>query len=58
MQIKDDGVGFDSTEVLESEIHSAWGLMGIQERAKLVDGEVRIESEAGKGTTVTVTVPK
>ena len=45
-------------EVMENEKHTAWGLMGIQERVDLVDGETHIDSEIGKGTAVTVTVPK
>lgn len=58
LQIKDNGTGFDPVEILGGETHTAWGLMGIQERAKLVDGKVEIHSEAGKGATVIITVPK
>jgi signal transduction histidine kinase len=58
LQIKDNGVGFDPVEILDGETHTAWGLMGIQERAKLVSGEVEIQSEVGKGATVAITVPK
>jgi type I restriction enzyme R subunit len=32
-------------------------LVGMAERAKLLGGELRISSEAGKGTTVTVETP-
>jgi signal transduction histidine kinase len=58
LQIKDNGVGFDPVEILDGETHTAWGLMGIQERVKLVSGEVEIQSEVGKGATVVITVPK
>jgi signal transduction histidine kinase len=58
LQIKDNGVGFDPVEVLGSETHPAWGLMGIQERAKLVNGKVEFRAEVGKGATVMVAVPK
>ncbi|NOQ17766.1 MAG: hypothetical protein GQ507_00800 [Dehalococcoidales bacterium] len=33
------------------------GLAGMQERARLIGGRLEIESERGKGTTVTVKVP-
>jgi signal transduction histidine kinase len=58
LQIKDNGVGFNPTEILGGEKLTAWGLLGIQERAKLVDGDIQIQSEANKGTTISITVPK
>ena len=33
------------------------GLAGMQERAQLLGGNICIESEPGKGTTITVTAP-
>jgi signal transduction histidine kinase len=57
LQIKDNGLGFDPVAVLDVDTHSGWGLMGMQERVKLVDGEIQIESGAGKGTVLTIRVP-
>jgi signal transduction histidine kinase len=57
LQIKDDGVGFDPALVLDGNSHSGWGLMGIKERAKLVEGNVRIDSAPGEGTSLSITIP-
>jgi len=35
----------------------AMGLRGIRERAKLLGGQARIESESGKGTKIAVDLP-
>jgi signal transduction histidine kinase len=57
LQIKDDGVGFDPVLVLDGNSRSGWGLMGIKERAKLVEGSVRIDSAPGEGTNLFITIP-
>jgi signal transduction histidine kinase len=53
--IEDDGVGFD----LEEKANEAkgLGLIGMGERAALVNGEIEIESAIGSGTTIFVRVP-
>ena len=54
LTIEDDGRGFVQT----AETHSTGiGLVGIQERAALLNGTVEIESALGHGTTVIVRVP-
>jgi signal transduction histidine kinase len=50
LTVQDDGTGFDPHNVDESR----YGLLGIRERATLVDGETQIVSASGKGTTLTV----
>jgi len=55
--VEDDGHGFKPAEILEPGMGRAWGLIGIQERAALLGGEVRIESTPGKGSTISVSVP-
>ncbi len=57
LQIKDDGLGFDPVVTLEADKRNGWGLIGIQERVKLVSGDMQLQSESGKGTTLTVKVP-
>jgi signal transduction histidine kinase len=53
--ISDNGHGFDVSEVLRHRGAGArLGIVGMQERAKLVAGGLTIESDAGKGTLVTV----
>ena len=50
--IQDDGEGFDPQAV---EL-GRYGLVGIHERATLVDGVVEIDSAPDKGTTLTVRI--
>ncbi len=50
--ITDDGKGFDVAAK-----PAGFGLIGIRERAELLDGQLRVESTAGRGTTITVIVP-
>jgi PAS domain S-box-containing protein len=53
--IEDDGVGFN----LEEKVNEArgLGLIGMGERAALINGEMEIESAIGNGTTIYVRVP-
>lgn len=51
--IRDAGAGFDQNAGARSGI----GLVGIDERARLVGGTARIHSAPGRGTTVTARVP-
>jgi two-component system sensor histidine kinase DegS len=56
--IQDRGPGFDVDQILGSyEDRSSLGLQNMRDRAKLIDGELRIESERGRGTRVTLVVP-
>jgi signal transduction histidine kinase len=51
--IQDDGIGFD----MKSNISTGhFGLVGMRERAKLSGGQLKIESEKGKGTKVVLTI--
>lgn len=57
LQISDDGVGFDPNAILDGELQSGWGLVGIRERVQLTGGDCHIESAPRKGTTLTVEIP-
>ncbi len=54
--VQDDGCGFDPDEVLHKAQNGHWGLVGIQERVTLVDGDCSITSKPGSGTTVRICV--
>jgi PAS domain S-box-containing protein len=54
LTICDEGRGFDPTEVLKG---SGFGLTSMRERLKLVHGELSIESQLQKGTTIHARVP-
>ena len=51
--IEDDGVGIDSTIDTDTE-RDHYGLNIMTERAKRINGEFRIESDAGEGTRITL----
>jgi signal transduction histidine kinase len=57
-QVRDDGQGFDVAEVESSyDERTSLGLVNMRERARLVNGLLKIESEPGEGTTVIFMVP-
>jgi GAF domain-containing protein len=51
--VHDNGIGFDSSVPAEG----SFGLIGMNERARLIGGTMVVRSEAGKGTLVEVIVP-
>jgi signal transduction histidine kinase len=51
--VEDDGRGFDPASARDEGL----GLVGMRERLALVGGRLRIESGAGKGTTLVAEVP-
>lgn len=55
--VEDDGKGLDLCEIERQPPERALGIFGMRERAELVGGEVTIESEPGRGTTVYLRVP-
>jgi signal transduction histidine kinase len=55
--IEDDGVGFDPHSAMADYPRRGLGLAGMRERARGAGGELLIESELGRGTTLTVTLP-
>jgi len=56
--IRDNGKGFELPETLgELSRTGKLGLIGMEERAKLLGGSLRLESEPGKGTTVVIEAP-
>lgn len=52
LAIRDDGRGFDPTATM-----GGFGLKGMQERAALLGGRLRVQRAAGGGTRVVATVP-
>jgi signal transduction histidine kinase len=54
--IDDNGKGFDVQKALQKS--DSWGLRGIRERTAVVNGELTIESEVGKGTHLQLIVPR
>lgn len=54
IEVRDDGVGFD----VETAVRAGhYGLLGMRERARLVNGTFAINSESEKGTHLSLTLP-
>jgi two-component system NarL family sensor kinase len=51
--VADDGKGFDPSQTPQGR----YGLIGINERVKLLGGRFRIESQPGKGTRLEIKIP-
>lgn len=54
LQILDDGVGFDISQV---RTEHTLGLVGMRERARLLGGNFHLEATPGEGTSIAVTLP-
>ena len=54
LTIIDDGVGFDTTKVRSKR---SFGIMGMEERIKMIGGEFEIISVLEEGTTLKVSIP-
>jgi signal transduction histidine kinase len=57
LQIKDNGKGFALRQQRAAAEKNRLGLLGMQERARLVNGRCLVRSVSGGGTTVTVEIP-
>jgi signal transduction histidine kinase len=55
LEVKDNGRGISEEEIRNTQ---SLGLLGMRERAALLGGEVRLRGEPGKGTTVSVRIPR
>lgn len=57
--IEDDGDGFDINELMKYPIEygKGLGIMGMKERASLLEGELRVHSMQGEGTRVCILIP-
>jgi two-component system sensor histidine kinase UhpB len=53
--VEDRGRGFDSSAGRRG---AGLGLIGMNERAALVGGRATVDARPGRGTTVTVSVPR
>ncbi len=54
LRVRDDGRGID---LHQAHGKRSLGLVGMRERAEMIGGNLEIQGEPGKGTTVTVRVP-
>jgi signal transduction histidine kinase len=57
LRIKDNGKAFDVDHRFRTQGRKRLGLMGMQERVRLVNGKFAIQSSPGSGTAVRVEIP-
>lgn len=59
LYIYDDGIGFETAKLKEKneDISSGFGLVSMRERIELLGGDLRISSEPGKGTYLSIIIP-
>jgi signal transduction histidine kinase len=55
--IEDDGIGFDPEALKSADGRRRLGLIGMDERAGMVNGVLTMQSQPGSGTTVFLRVP-
>jgi PAS domain S-box-containing protein len=59
LSITDNGQGFAMPQAIGDFVRlGRLGILGMQERARLINGTFSVQSEVGKGATVTVEVPE
>ncbi|MCL5005306.1 MAG: ATP-binding protein [Acidobacteria bacterium] len=57
LEIRDNGVGFETGDRADRSLGEGIGLMGIRERTKHLNGTLVIQSAPGKGTVISVRIP-
>ena len=58
LEVRDDGVGFDLGAVTNNyEYRGSLGMINMQERAELINGQLEIHSAEGAGTTIRLWIP-
>jgi NarL family two-component system sensor histidine kinase YdfH len=55
IRVEDNGIGFDYYHF--NRLYGHYGIIGLKERAKIIQGELWIDSHKKKGTCVTLVVP-
>jgi len=58
LQIRDDGVGFDTDQLAALVKSGHFGLAGMRERVEMAGGSYQLSSDPGDGTTITVLLPR
>jgi len=56
--VQDDGIGFDVDSVASMEGRRGLGLIGIQERLNVLKGTFHVDSQPGRGTKLSITIPQ
>lgn len=54
LQVSDNGKGIEEWQIYD---HDSFGLMGLRERVRMLDGKCKIRGNPATGTTVSVEIP-
>ena len=57
LEVRDDGAGFEPAVVMARDDRH-YGLVGMRERVRAVGGDFRLDSAPGRGTGLTVRMPR
>jgi signal transduction histidine kinase len=58
LEIDDDGKGFNLDKIMANQLErNNLGILGMQERARLINGEFHLRSQEGEGTFIRVEIP-
>jgi signal transduction histidine kinase len=57
VRVRDNGIGIAPEHLKERATSAHFGLRGMRERARLVNGRLNVWSETGAGTEIELTVP-
>ena len=55
--MRDDGAGFDISDISKTSGRKGLGLLAMQERLSAIGGTLRVESSPGRGTELSIQVP-
>ena len=58
MSVQDDGIGFDGVEDASDKPKPGLGMVTMRERAQAVGGHFEVQALPGRGTQLTVRVPR
>jgi two-component system sensor histidine kinase DegS len=57
LSVGDDGKGFGIDEPKEQNGQGGFGLIGVEQRIRLLRGELSVDSKQGQGTVIQVQIP-
>ena len=57
VSIRDQGKGFVLSAIQDNKERQGYGLVGISERVQLLNGEMKINTAPGKGTSIQIVIP-
>ncbi len=58
LTVSDNGNGFDVDRYRSNNGDRGWGLFSIEERVELLNGKLEIQSQPGRGSTLSLTIPE